>query len=136
MTNEEILRMFSGPDSLGPSPVFGGSLDADGTRYPPEPTVLQAAPDSAYFNEGVQNVQGVRSIWMGRTLVYEAPKRDDAVDVSDVLRWFSIIDPNAAMIRRDGPAQPKPAAIQAPLLIESLPDTAGLMVVAALGQRW
>jgi hypothetical protein len=45
-------------------------------------------------------------------------------------------DQDAAMIHRDGPAQPKPAAIQAPLLIESRPDTAGLMVVAEFGKRW
>lgn len=45
-------------------------------------------------------------------------------------------DPNAEMIRRDGPAKPKLLAIQTPTLADQPSSAPGLMVVADLGQRW
>jgi hypothetical protein len=46
-----------------------------------------------------------------------------------------VIDPNAAMIARDGPAAPKPAVVALPAAPTAHPAIAGLLVVGAVDHR-
>lgn len=88
-------------------PAYDGGLSLPGSGR---------AVSSVWFEEGTY-ITGVVSLWIGRSCVYDS-------------------DPNAAMIRRDGPAEPKITMIECALLTDKPSSAPGLMIVAPLGQRW
>ena len=114
------------------------------------PDLTSRVPDDAYFKEGAVMVD----------LKFEAPRLhytvlSRCIDAEGVLHQsleiasvrrirsdgvcvcvYDSSGPNAEMIRRDGPAKPKTAVIEAPTLLDQSSSTPGLMVVADLGQRW